>query len=275
MATQVDATELLRAQRRLRDTLLGCGSRIPWRPARDLAARMLLNLDDPLAGLQVAGEWLLEIVGADRVDAGFGTPRAPVYRPHIEVRRAGIDAPSILGTSMDARGTGIALVWNARHPVAFNDVAHDARLSDTLRESLFKSGTRRKLAVALRDGETSVGLLCADRVSHGGPWCSNECIHLGNVANWVIGPILAASLRLSARGADADSTDPQTCARLTPAEARVAQLVIDGYSYKEIARHLGRSLSTIDHQLRSIRAKLGVSSTAKLIRALHEMPRPT
>jgi hypothetical protein len=34
------------------------------------------------------------------------------------------------------------------------------------------------------------------------------------------------------------------------------------------ARRLDRSCSTIDHQLRSMRSKLGVSSTAKLVREL-------
>jgi DNA-binding CsgD family transcriptional regulator len=39
-------------------------------------------------------------------------------------------------------------------------------------------------------------------------------------------------------------------------------------SYKEIARRLDRSLSTIDHQLRSVRGKLGARSTARLVRML-------
>lgn len=38
-----------------------------------------------------------------------------------------------------------------------------------------------------------------------------------------------------------------------------------GLSYKEVARRLGRSLSTVDHQLRSIRHKLGLPSTARLV----------
>jgi len=55
---------------------------------------------------------------------------------------------------------------------------------------------------------------------------------------------------------------------LTPAERRVARLAATGMSYKEIARHLQRSFSTIDHQMRSIRAKLGVASTGRLVRML-------
>jgi DNA-binding CsgD family transcriptional regulator len=65
---------------------------------------------------------------------------------------------------------------------------------------------------------------------------------------------------------------------LTAAEKRVAILVLQGCSYKEIARQLGRSRSTIDHQLRSLRGKLGVHSTPKLhgalLRIQHELLPP-
>jgi DNA-binding CsgD family transcriptional regulator len=39
-------------------------------------------------------------------------------------------------------------------------------------------------------------------------------------------------------------------------------------SYKEIARRLDRSLSTIDHQLRSVRSKVGARSTNRLVSML-------
>jgi DNA-binding NarL/FixJ family response regulator len=61
----------------------------------------------------------------------------------------------------------------------------------------------------------------------------------------------------------ADET-PDGLRCLTPAERSVVRLVAEGLSYKEIARKLERSFSTVDHQLRSIRAKLGAASTARL-----------
>jgi DNA-binding CsgD family transcriptional regulator len=60
---------------------------------------------------------------------------------------------------------------------------------------------------------------------------------------------------------------------LTPAERRVALLAATGMSYKEIARQLQRSFSTVDHQLRSVRTKLGVASTGRLVRMLSAGPR--
>jgi DNA-binding CsgD family transcriptional regulator len=61
---------------------------------------------------------------------------------------------------------------------------------------------------------------------------------------------------------------PPLLAKLTPAERRVAELVAAGLSYKEIARRLDRSVSTIDHQLRSVRFKLGARSNSRLVRLL-------
>ena len=63
-------------------------------------------------------------------------------------------------------------------------------------------------------------------------------------------------------GATGETPDGLRC--LTPAERMVARLVAEGLSYKEVARKLKRSFSTVDHQLRSIRAKLGATSTARL-----------
>ena len=75
-------------------------------------------------------------------------------------------------------------------------------------------------------------------------------------------PIGASRLIPRSTGATDETPDGLQC--LTPAERGVAKLVAEGLSYKEVARKLGRSFSTVDHQLRSIRAKLGARSTARL-----------
>ena len=60
-------------------------------------------------------------------------------------------------------------------------------------------------------------------------------------------------------------------AGLTSAELKIARMVARGMSYKEIARELNRSFSTVDHQLRSVRDKLGAPSTARLVRMLADL----
>jgi len=106
----------------------------------------------------------------------------------------------------------------------------------------------------------------------------------------VLGPVFAASERIMRERADdaldragrtswdlvlpcAAQPDPLALpaydlSLLTPAELKVARLVARGLSYKEVARQLDRSLSTVNHQLRRIREKLGARSTAGLVRLI-------
>ena len=278
LSTSVDPAELLAAQRVLRDRILCGKGGVEARQQRDLAAEMLLYLDDPQSCWQASARWLMSVTAAHRIDAGFSSAQDACYRPMFELVRADVMLPSVVGAAMDARDPGIACVWESSRVVVLDDVGGDRRLGTDLRAALFAAGTRRKLAVALRDAQGDVGLMCVDAVA-GAAWRADECTQFDNVARNVIAPILAAARRLTVESVESADSDraacragaaqrPEECRGLTPAELRVAHLVLAGCSYKEIARKLGRSASTIDHHLRSMREKLGVNSTAKLMRDL-------
>jgi DNA-binding NarL/FixJ family response regulator len=55
-------------------------------------------------------------------------------------------------------------------------------------------------------------------------------------------------------------------AGLTPTELRVAQLVAEGYSNKNVASSLFVTVKAIEKNLSSVYAKLGIDSRAQLIR---------
>ncbi|MEP7281482.1 MAG: helix-turn-helix transcriptional regulator [Rubrivivax sp.] len=272
MRSSVDPSELLATQRGLRDRLLSGKVTGDGRRQRELAAEMLLYLDEPQACWEVGARWLMSVTAADRIDAGFSSPRDIYYRPSFELVRADLMLPRVLGTAMNARDPGIAMVWRSTRVVVVDDVRSDRRLGPGVRAALLAAGTRRKLAVALRDAEVDVGLLCVD-AGAGDTWRAEECARLDGVARDVMAPILAAVRRLAnddeplARGTVATESGEE-CHGLTPTERRVARLVLAGCSYKEIARQFDRSVSTIDHHLRSMRHKLGVNSTAKLMHHL-------
>lgn len=268
----LDPSELLAAQRRLRDRLLSGHTDDAARRERDLAAEMLLHLDDARSCWAICARWLLPVTGADRIDAGFSSGRSAWYRPEFEVTRADVVLPKVLDAAMDARDNGIAAVWASSRVVIFDDVASDARLGPGMRATLLAAGTARKLAVALRDRGRDVGLLCVDARSSGRTWHTDAAERLDHAARHVIAPILGTARRWTAwEHGPGERVGP---ASLTAAEQRVAQLVLAGCSYKEIARRLDRSTSTVDHQLRSMRNKLGVNSTAKLIRELLALSGP-
>ena len=311
---------LLDTQRRLRRRLFEGPDAIAWRPARELAAQLLLYLDDPARCWQIAAEWLRETLDADRVDGGWGgwvgaDGRSSRYVVLAEARRPTLALPSVRGVCFDAADPSIRAVWAGDGVAAIAEVAQERHFSASMRGALQALGTAAKLALPVRDGTRPVGLICADWHRRAPRWRPQPCNALPSVAAQLLGPVLAASQGLAvetiemdgaaeaavafdgATGAEAAVTPacsrngarddtcgggcpsapwmqgpPTAAAALTSAERRVAQLVAQGLSYKEIARRLDRSLSTVDHQLRSIRTKLGVRSTSRLVHLLSEHP---
>jgi DNA-binding CsgD family transcriptional regulator len=175
-------------------------------------------------------------------------------------------------------------VFRQAGPVVFEDTLDNPHIEPELARFFQQVGTRSKMAIAIRDGGQIVGLLCLDH-SRPQAWDLESRSRVQVLASLVIGPVLGAARNLTVatphEAPEATTASPlgweaSSIERLglTPAECRVAQWVMQGYSYKEVARHLNRSASTIDHQLRSLRQKLGVTSTAKLVQALHQLPVP-
>jgi DNA-binding CsgD family transcriptional regulator len=75
-----------------------------------------------------------------------------------------------------------------------------------------------------------------------------------------------ATAELRASGETARRRDPSAAAQLTPQELQVAQLVAEGLSNKEVAAQLFLSPRTIDAHLRSVYAKLDITSRTQLAR---------
>ena len=248
------------AQRRLRADLLDRPI-VRYKPARDLAAHMLLHIDDLPGCWAIAANWLRAELGCHRVDTGFGVPSATDYFPGFaEAKSSDHDVPSFAGKSVDNRDAMMQAMWRDAQPLVYADIKHDARVSVRMRQRMSGAKTRSKMAWALRSPEGSYGLICADWTEHLAPVESGlyDCFEQ-TVAD-VLSPIIFVAKDISGRGTPLDA--------LTPSEAEVARLVAKGLSYKEIARMRGRSFSTIDHQLRSIREKTGAASTAALIHLL-------
>jgi DNA-binding CsgD family transcriptional regulator len=251
--------DVFETQRRLRTQLLDHGA-IRYAPARDLAAHMLLHLDDLPSCWSMATNWLRAELGCHRVDTGFGMRHAKDYFPGFaQARHLDYDVPSFGGTAVDNRDAAMQAMWQVSHPLIFADIKQDNRISISLRQRLSGSRSKSKFAWALRNGNGSYGLICADWTEHLAPWESGlyDCFEQ-TVAD-VLCPIIGVAKDINNRAV----TFP--LAMLTNSEIEVAKLVAKGMSYKEIARIRGRSFSTIDHQLRSIRQKMGVSSTSALV----------
>ncbi len=297
----MDDDDFLRIQRELRARLFEGSAAIRWRPGRELAAQLLLYLDDVESCWRLTTEWLRDTLDADRVDGGYGgflgrNGEGRSYIVMAEARRSSMALPSVLGIRFDAADSGIRNVWGDPGVSPIADVSQARSMSADMRGALQALGTSAKLAMPLRDGSRPVGLLCADWHRRAPNWDAQTCEQMSILARHVLGPLFAAAERIVHERADElcdrsgraawdlalppalppalqsvpDKLPADDLSLLTPAELKVARLVARGLSYKEVARQLDRSLSTVDHQLRRIREKLGARSTARLVRLLAE-----
>lgn len=270
-------------QRKLRTQLLDRGA-IRNAHARDLAAHMLLHLDDLSSCWSIATHWLRTELRCQRVDTGFGIREARDYFPSFaEARDANYDVPSFGGKAVDNRDVAMQAMWLDPRPVIFADIKQDSRITMRLRQRLSGARTKSKFAWALRTGSGSYGLICADWTEHFAPWESGVYDCFEQTVVDVLSPIVAVAKEIAdrdpaSRNGETQGSYPLTLsmgpsataelATLTASEIEVARLVAQGMSYKEIARIRRRSFSTIDHQLRSIRQKTGASSTSALVSLL-------
>jgi DNA-binding CsgD family transcriptional regulator len=276
----MDDDQLLNTQRTLRRRLFEGPGALRWRPGRELAAQMLLYLDEPQSCWRLATEWLRDTLDADRADGGWGgyvdaRGQGRCYVAAAEAVRHTLALPSVQGIRFDAADPAIRSVWDCERAAWIDDVAQARSFSPAMRHALVALGTGAKLAIPLRDGGRAVGLMCADWRRQVPPQVGHVADELTAFARDGLGPLMAAARRSGQEriiGAEVVELDAPAVELhgLTPAEMRVARLVARGLSYKEVAREIGRSLSTVDHQLRQVRAKLGVRSTARLVRLLNE-----
>ncbi len=79
-----------------------------------------------------------------------------------------------------------------------------------------------------------------------------------------------AAAELRATGEAAAPELPDSLHGLTPQQRRIARLVAEGSTNREVARHLSLSPRTVDHHLRNVFAALGVRSRVELSRVVAE-----
>lgn len=281
--------DVFATQRRLRSQLFD-GASIRYSPARDLAAHMLLRLDDLPACWSLATTWLQAELRCHRVDAGFGAAHASEYFPSFaEAKDANYEVPTLGGSAVDNSDPVMQAMWLSPRPVVFADMKQDRRLLMRLRQRLSKARTKTKIGGALRARNGSYGLICADWTEHFAPRDSNIYDRFEQTVADVLSPIIAVAKAIDDRNAESQRGSARqrasataekfphgvSVATLTGAEIEIARLVARGLSYKEIARIRGRSFSTIDHQLRSIRQKIGVASTSTLVSLLAKIDVPS
>lgn len=271
--------DVLQQQRRLKRDLLDAPHAIRWPSARELAAYMLLSIDEPEVCWRSALDFLRQNLGVERVDGGYASPDDDIYWPASSECRSGPEVPSLIGMAVDNHAPAARQIWLAGRPLVHNDMTQDLVFDDHLRKHFLAIGTVGKMTCAVVFRNEPIGLVCADRMSTGNGWQAAHYDCFDSVTRDVMAPILHAARMLTSQfGLATPSGKRAERSRWTPglatlsrAELQVCRLVAEGLSYKEIALRINRSFSTVDHHLRSIRTKLQIRSTGKLVSELSKL----
>ncbi len=229
------------------------------RPARvlDTVAQMLLQLDRTERVMQVGVAHLAEALGAGRVDVGLGHAKSPAYAAQVEYVLDAGERPSMVGRELPNGHRVLQRVWRTNEPVAYDDVANNREVA-SLGEAFVAVHARAMLAQRLTTGtRDAFGLVCVDELDYGRRWTPREHEALFTFCEVFFAPLLALSRELTA---------PATIDKPSPAELDAIRLAALGYSYKEIAYELGKSIRTVETQLRKARQKVGAANQTELVR---------
>tara|TARA_R110000851_G_C13088478_1_gene566603 strand:+ start:572 stop:1396 length:825 start_codon:yes stop_codon:yes gene_type:complete len=260
------------AQQSLRHRLLDQHSHIRHSRAKDLAAHLLLLIEDSCAAWQKCATWLRTELKVERVDGGFACPQQALYYPgQAESTCDSCRISTIRGIEVDNRSLAVRKIWAESKPVVFASLKTDTLFDTDLRRKFITTGIESKIAVSLKQAGHAFGLLCIDRAQgrHTSGWSQKQYDVFDSIVCDVVSPIMHQIHILARETEPHAQSKSKEIALLTPAEMEIARLASSGMSYKEIAKCKGRSFHTIDHQLRSIRRKLNISSHAKLVKLLN------
>jgi DNA-binding CsgD family transcriptional regulator len=237
---------------------------------RDVIAPMHLG-DELRAALVIKGRcWGVLCLHRDQSPHGFSEREIRLIRrmaPHIaEGLRRAVVMESGQRTLSGTTGVGIVVLDEGLSLVSMNpaaeiwldEIANGTELHDDLPIALYAAAAR----LATTD-QTAVGIPSDVRLRTGrGDWLTLRASHLygrsGRQTAVVLEPATSdemSSLVLDAHG-------------LTPAQERVAGLVLRGHSTKEIVGHLQISANTVQEHLGAVFEKFGVRSRRELVALL-------
>lgn len=202
-------------------------------------------------------EQICELVDADRADAGFVRSPTDTYQPSVLVARGATRTATF---AIPAADPIVNAVLATDHTVGVFDTATDMP-DGPCRSAMLNVGTRTVVVRRLEMDGTVFGLVCID-------W-TNEPRQVDHQAVELIDIFVASVLTpVLALTDQTGPCPPRRSGALSGAEMDAVRLAARGLSYADIARQLGKSISTIDHQLLRARRRLGAKNTAQLSQML-------
>ncbi len=221
-------------------------------------AHLILSIENPDEMMMIALEFMVKKMQACRADMGFLKPIDRIYKP-ISIYYNAISAPPVCtDTVFYNQDSVFQKTWHQRLPVACDNVQSNPLLNDSRRK--FESiQSKSILFQRLIWDRNPVGITCIDFTHEQHVWTPTEIHFMGEFSETFLGPLLGISHYWH------DPEKYQSVKRPTHSELTAIRLAAKGLSYKQIADELGKSIRTIENQLRSARDTLNAANQADLI----------
>ena len=221
-------------------------------------AHLILYIDTPDEVTKIDLDYLIHKLSADGANLGFVAPCDKYYKSAY-IRNNDIYATENKLVFVFSNQSKV-FQKTLRQPSAV--VCNDVQESDLLHDSRanFESiKSRSMLMQRLTMNGKPVGLACVDFTNHQHDWNIEEIIFMESFCESFLGPILGISQHWFKPNKFQSHKKPSSC------ELSAIRLAAKGLSYKRISHDLGKSIRTIENQLRNARSNLEATNLPELI----------
>ena len=225
----------------------------------DCVARMIISIENPKDTVRIALEFMGRTLDVCRADAGFATPTDIIYTPLSEFNNQKSNAPTLENFAISNQHPSMQKVWQDNQPVKYEDIENNLEL-DGVREPLVQIQCKSMLMQRLVWDSEPIGISCVDHSTYNHVWSESEVNFMHNFCTRFFAPLAGISNYWH------NPSLHQMFKKPSKSELEAIKLAAMGMSYKQIADKLGKSVRTIDNQLRDARKRLNVSNQVELIR---------
>lgn len=224
-------------------------------------ARQILSIKDPDEVMRIGLEFLVEELSASRADGGFASPGDKVYQPATVCSRGHGSSDDLRGVRFSNTARLFQEAWKYDLPVVCNDVSSSPLLDDS-REQFQAVNSQAVLMQRLSLGGKPVGMACVDVTHSHQDWSKDQIRLMSDFCAAFLGPMVGISRHWHGCGPSKLMQRPSP----SQSELEVIRCAALGMSYKQIANELGKSVRTVENQLRSARNRLDAANQVDLIR---------
>ncbi len=221
-------------------------------------AHLILAIENPEEIMDIALEYLVTKLSASRADMGLLKPEDRFYKPSSIFYDKRTDPPQYAGVAFPNQVKVFQKTWRQRSPVICDNVNTNPLLFDS-RKKFQAIQSESILFQRLSWNKTPVGMTCIDFTYEPHVWTPEEISFVESFSEIFLGPLLGISQYWH------DSDKFHLIKKPTQSEMMAIKLAAKGYSYKQIANELGKSIRTVENQLRNARYTLDAANQAELI----------